>query len=466
MKTLMKQMLVTIVWLLCFLSEIHIAQAQDLSKLLTGNDANESAPAPGQVITVTHLKQNDKKIEKRLLQIFSELDNLKDIKVSVSNGVVILEGEIISKAAETRAIQFAQQIESVVEVENRLVIDQSITKRFPETINKISTFGKQLIAGLPLILMASLIFLVFWALGGWLSQRTALFRRISVNNFIAELLGKITHFVFILIGIVLALNLLDSVALLTTILGAAGIFGLAVGFAIRDTVENFIVSILLSIRNPFEINDFIDIEGRQGNVARLTSRATILISPDGNHIRIPNSTVFKATITNFTRNPVRQFQFDIGVGTAHDLSRAQAVALAMLKTIPGILQEPKPLAIIHELVGSNVVMRIFAWVNQTQHDFLKVRSEAIKSVKQVFDESLITMPNPIYDLRMTHNQESSQETNQQQVETALKTDLQNIDNQTEEVHDMTVDRTVENQISKENIEGKVENLLDPNTPSE
>lgn len=461
----MKQLLLTIAWLLCFLSEIHIAQAQDLSKLLTGNDASESA-APDKVITVTHLKQNDKKIEKRLQEIFSELDNLKNIKVSVSNGVVTLEGEIVSKAAETKAIQFAQQIQGVVEVENRLVIDQSIAKRFPETINKISTFGKQLIAGLPLILMALLIFLVFWLLGGWLSRRTVLFRRISVNNFIAELLGKITHFVFILIGIVLALNLLDSVALLTTILGAAGIFGLAVGFAIRDTVENFIASILLSIRNPFEINDFIDIEGQQGNVARLTSRATILISPDGNHIRIPNSTVFKATITNFTRNPERRFQFDIGVGTCDDLSRAQAVALAMLKTIPGILKEPKPLAIIHELGDSNVVMRIFGWVNQTQHDFSKVRSEAIKSVKQVFDESLITMPNPIYDLRMTHEQESSQEKNQQSVKTALKINLQNIDNQAEEVHDMTIDRTVENQISKENIEDKGENLLNPNTPSE
>ncbi|WP_431064946.1 mechanosensitive ion channel domain-containing protein [Methylotuvimicrobium sp.] len=466
MKTVMKQLLLTIVWLLCFLSEVHIAQAQDLSKLLTGNETNGSAPAPDKVITVTHLKQNDKKIEKRLQEIFSELDNLKNIKVSVSNGVVTLEGEIVSKAAETRAIQFAQQIESVVEVESRLIFDQSITKRFPETINKILTFGKQLIAGLPLILMALLIFLIFWTLGGWLSQRRSLFRRISVNNFIAELLGKITHFVFILIGIVLALNLLDSVALLSTILGAAGIFGLAVGFAIRDTVENFIASTLLSIRNPFEINDFIDIEGQQGNVARLTSRATILISPDGNHIRIPNSTVYKATITNFTRNPERRFQFDIGVGTTDDLSRAQAVALAMLKTIPGILKEPKPLAIIHELGDSNVVMRIFGWVNQTQHDFLKVRSEAIKSVKQVFDESLITMPNPIYDLRMTHDQEPSPEKNQQSVKKALKINLQNIDNQAEEVHDMTIDRTVENQISKENIEDKGENLLDPNTPSE
>ncbi|MEZ5537828.1 MAG: mechanosensitive ion channel [Thiolinea sp.] len=73
-------------------------------------------------------------------------------------------------------------------------------------------------------------------------------------------------------------------------------------------MENYIASILLSLRNPFQVNDFVSIDGHDGNVLRLTSRATILISPDGNHIRIPNATVFKAVITNFTRHPERRFQ--------------------------------------------------------------------------------------------------------------------------------------------------------------
>ena len=92
---------------------------------------------------------------------------------------------------------------------------------------------------------------------------------------------------------------------------------------VKDTVENYIASILLSLRNPFEFNDFVDIGGNLGNVARLTTRATILISPDGNHIRIPNAMVFKAVIMNYTRNPQRRFQFDIGVDSAQDLKVAQ-----------------------------------------------------------------------------------------------------------------------------------------------
>jgi small conductance mechanosensitive channel len=114
---------------------------------------------------------------------------------------------------------------------------------------------------------------------------------------------------FIVLGVVLALDLFNLTALLGTILGAAGIVGLAIGFAVRDTVENFIASIMLSIRQPFRPKDLVEIEGELGHVIRLTSRATILLSLDGNHIRLPNATVFKAKIINYSRNDERRFTF-------------------------------------------------------------------------------------------------------------------------------------------------------------
>ncbi|MCL7421990.1 MAG: mechanosensitive ion channel family protein [Methylobacter sp.] len=451
-------------WLLVLLSVTHLVQAQDVSDLLTSDTAPKSTSEPDKVIDVDHSKQNDRKIEKRLRQIFSEMDDLKDVKASVSNGVVILQGMVDSNAAENKAIDFAKQIENVVEVENRLIVSYSLKKRLQKTMVKMTALGEQLIAGLPLFLLALLVIILFWILGGWTSKRQGFFRRISINFFISDLLGKLTHLIFIVVGIVFALNLLDATALLGTILGAAGIFGLAVGFAVRDTVENFIASILLSIRNPFEVNEFVDIDGQQGNVARLTSRATILISPDGNHIRIPNSTVYKAVITNFTRNPERRFQFDLGIATDQDLSKAQSLALATLKKVPGILSEPKPQAIIHELGDSNVVIRIFNWVNQGDYDLLKVRSEAIKSVKKAFDEEKIIMPNPIYDLRLSHEKDRVSEEFHEKTEPAIPVSAHDIDLQSDEVKDITADHTVEKQVAKENVKSSTENLLDPNAP--
>ena len=81
--------------------------------------------------------------------------------------------------------------------------------------------------------------------------------RIAPNAFIAELYRQLVRLMFIVGALVIALDVMNATALLSTILGAAGIIGLALGFAVRDTVENFIASIMLSIRQPFRPNDTV-----------------------------------------------------------------------------------------------------------------------------------------------------------------------------------------------------------------
>ena len=279
-----------IFYFLCFLSFTHSGFADEIADLLTENKASETLSGD-KVIAVNHTQKNDRDIEKRLQKIYSELDDLKTLKVTVSNGIATLTGEVGSKTSEQQALQFAKKIEDVIEVENNIVVSHDLKKRLQKLVKKLTLLSEQALTNLPLILLAMFVFWLFWLLGRWLSNKQSLCQRITVNLFIADLLGKITHLVFIIIGTVLALSLLDATALLGTILGAAGIFGLAIGFAVRDTVENFIASLLLSIRNPFEVNDVVLIENYQGHVVRLTSRATILLSADGNHIRIPNATV-------------------------------------------------------------------------------------------------------------------------------------------------------------------------------
>ncbi|MGB3917736.1 MAG: mechanosensitive ion channel family protein [Thiothrix litoralis] len=429
--------------------------ADQLTDLL-GGKAAETAADTSKVIATGSSVQGDKKIRERLQSIFAELDALKTVSISVNNGVVTLGGEVDSSASETKALQFAKQVEGVVEVQNDLVINRSMSKRLQNTWDKLLVMGKQTIAALPLFLLGLLVFLLFWMLGGWISRRQNLFRRISPNAFIANLLGQITHLVFIMLGLVLALSLLDATALLGTILGAAGIVGLAVGFAVRDTVENYIASILLSVRNPFEVNDLVNIDNFEGNVASLNSRATVLISPDGNHIRIPNATVFKAIITNFTRNPERRFQFDVGVDTDQNLLTAQTLAMETLQAMPGVMPEPKPAALIEALGDSNVQLRIFGWVDQRQNNFGKVRSEAIRGVKQAFDQAGIVMPEPIYNLRI--NQQS--ETPPSATPTSASVEDRS------EAQDVSADRTIEDKVLSEQTSGDSENLLTPNAPKE
>jgi small-conductance mechanosensitive channel len=207
-------------------------------------------------------------------------------------------------------------------------------------------------------------------------------------------------------GLVVALDILGATALLGTILGAAGIIGLAIGFAVKDTVENFIASIMLSIRQPFRPNDLIEIGGDTGKVIRLTSRATILLSPEGNHIRIPNAAVFGSRIVNYSRNDERRFEFDLSIDAAADLGAARQLCQDTVQTLPFVLGEPSALVWIETIDDAGVVLRSTGWINQNDTSFFMARGEAIRQVMAALEAADIGLPSKTYALRVDTAAES------------------------------------------------------------
>ena len=363
-----------------------------------GQAAEPAADAPR--IEVDADGADDEAIERRLSGIFEELEALSGVTVQVSNGVITLGGEVGSAASGERSIALARSVSGVVDVIDAQRVEADVSQRLHTTLSRMRASFLSLVASLPVFLLALLVLGLFWWVSGWLTRRPALFQRIAPNAFIAELLAGLVRLLILLGGVVLALSLLDATSLIGTVLGAAGIVGLAVGFAVRDTVENYIASILLSLRTPFLLRDRVQIGEHNGFVARLTGRATILISIDGNHVRIPNATVFKSTIVNYSRNPQHRFDFEVGVDTDLDPGRAQQLAQTTLQGVSGVLAEPPPSVLISELGDSNVTLTVMGWIDQRETDLRKARSEAIRGVKQAFDAAGIVMPEPIYRLRV------------------------------------------------------------------
>lgn len=342
----------------------------------------------------------DRAIERRLRGIFDEIDGLGDVRIAAQDGVVELSGETLSDELRERAVRLARQVQGVVEVEDRVAAVRDLRRRIEPVLDRLRARGADLVGWLPLLAVSALVVVLFWLLGALLVRWDAPFRRIARNQFLAELLQQVVRGAVVLVGVVIALDVLDATALVGTVLGAAGVLGLALGFALRDTVENYIASLLLSLRQPFGHDDLVRIEGFEGCVLRLTSRATVLMTLDGNHVRIPNAIVYKSIVVNYTRNPSRRFQFDVGVGADEDLAAVQSLGAATLARMNGILDDPPPMATVEALGDWAVVMRFSGWVDQRQADFLKVRSEAVRLVKQAFDAAEVTMPEPRYDVRI------------------------------------------------------------------
>lgn len=233
------------------------------------------------------------------------------------------------------------------------------------------------VAMLPMLLVALIVLWLVWRLGRWLSNR-AWIGRMTSNPLAGELVKQAIRVAAVVSGLLVALELLGATALAAAVLGSAGIAGIALGFAFRDLLENYIAGVLLSLRRPFAPDDVIVLEGREGVVVGMNSRATLLMTHDGNHLTFPNAIVFKAVILNLTRNGHRRFDFVIDLNPEIDLAAALRVGLEALGSTPGVLSTPKPFVQLHQLGRDVVQLQCFAWVDQRSANFGLARSEALR----------------------------------------------------------------------------------------
>jgi small-conductance mechanosensitive channel len=362
----------------------------------TGDGPAEAAPAP---IATESAPEDDARMTRRIQQLFSEINALSNVAVSVEAGVATLTGETASTEAARRAETLAARVEGVATVENQIQRDVSLGGRVDPALGQAADQLRAGVRALPLLGLALLVFMAIAGLGWLITGRKALWRRVTPNLFVAELVAASARALSVVLGVVAALSLLDATALLGALLGLAGVVGLALGFAVKDTIENYVASVMLSIRQPFRPNDHVVIDGKEGRVIRLTSRATVLMTLDGNHLRIPNAAVFKAVILNYTRNADRRFDFKLGVDAADDGEAAARAGVETLKALPFVLGDPEPVGFIEQAGDSTLDLRFSAWINQTQSDFVKSRSAGLAAVKMALEHGGFTLPEPIYRLR-------------------------------------------------------------------
>jgi len=353
-------------------------------------------PAPTGPISAVSDAALDAAIATRIREILAELGGYEDVTVTVNEGIVTLRGETASGLEADTLGDIVNRIEGVVQVRNQVSQTADLSRQLNPALERFERRITQVVAFLPILAIAGLVFLAIVVLGFFIARLERPFNRLAPNAFIADLLRQVVRLVFIVVGIVIALDILNATALLSTILGAAGLIGLAIGFAVRDTVENFIASVMLSIRQPFRPNDAVEINGDEGKVIRLTSRATILLSWDGNQIRIPNATVFKSRIVNFSRNPERRFLFDIGVASNADLAAVRHLAEDVVAGLPFTLPSPAPAVWIDRIGDGAVFLVVTGWIDQTQTSLLAAKGEALRQVKAAIEAAGVEVPDTTY----------------------------------------------------------------------
>jgi small-conductance mechanosensitive channel len=264
----------------------------------------------------------------------------------------------------------------------------------------------RLVQRIPQLVLALLVILLARWLSRYVGNRLHLLKIRSQNPYMSGLVRMLVRGAILLVGVLIALDLLGLTAVVGAVLGSAGVVGLVLGFAFRDIAENYIAGILLSVRRPFEPGDHVSIENREGKVVSVNSRATVLMTMDGSHLQLPNSLVFKSVVLNHSRNPMRRFDFTVSIDPQQSIRRAQTLAMAAIEEIEGVLDEPAPSWVVVEYGAAGIQLRFFGWVDQSLSDLGKVRSEAIRRVKSAFAGAGIEPPRTIYHVVATRGRDA------------------------------------------------------------
>ena len=367
--------------------------------------ASEAAPPAADPKLVRQAERATQKDDERILaEVTARLSRnatFRAITPAVQAGVATLTGSVPDNEARQLAAKVVGSVEGVVAVENQLNLVADFGARLQETWELLKDRAARTVAAIPLLLTAVLVVLVMQWLGGWLARHLNVVRLDSQNPFRGTVIRRGGPPAFVVVGLRSALALLAATSLVTAVLGSAGVVGIVLGFAFRDVAENYLSGILLSLNRPFEPGDYVRIDSHEGRVVSLSTRNTVLMTLDGNELRLPNATVFKGVILNFTHNPRRRFAFKLSVAYGEDLRRAQDLGVETMAAMQGVLAEPGPSAAIDVVGDSSVTISYYAWVDQRQTGYDKARSEAIRLVKTALEDAGMDLPEPTYRVQLT-----------------------------------------------------------------
>jgi small-conductance mechanosensitive channel len=202
--------------------------------------------------------------------------------------------------------------------------------------------------------------------------------------------GKVVFWPLVLMILVSVLSELGFS--LAPLLGAAGILGVALGFASQTSVSNIISGFFLLAEEPFQVGDIIDVEGVVGVVLTIDTLSVKIRTFDNKMVRIPNESLVKSRFTNITRFPVRRVDMQVGVAYKEDLERVRRILLEVAAANPVVLMEPEPLVIFQGYGDSSINFLYAVWARK--EEWLNVKNSIGEDVKRRFDEEGVEIPFP------------------------------------------------------------------------
>ncbi len=357
--------------------------------VLTPPESEERPDPPGIVDIVP--EATDEAIAARLQRILIATGWYEEPAVRVDEGVAFLYGQVRRQAHRQWAGDLARSTQDVVAVVNHLeFIEPSIWDLSP-AMTGLNQLRRAVVRSLPYVLFSLAILALAWYLGVLVMRLLRWFTRNRKKNvLLTDVFNRAGGVLVFVAGLYSVFHMAGLTNVALAVLGGTGLAGIALGIAFRDITENFLASIFLSAQNPFRAGDLIEVGSTRGFVQSMTTRATVLMTMDGNHVQIPNATIYKSDITNFSANPNDRMEFCVVVGLNDSIAEVQEIGLAVLLGHPAVLKDPEPWVFAEEIRNAAVMIKLSLWFDSRETNGLQLRSALIRLTKRALMEAGMT----------------------------------------------------------------------------
>ncbi len=260
------------------------------------------------------------------------------------------------------------------------------------------------IAALPNLVLALIVFILFYFVAKGVKATVSRFSdRYQRHRNLGLVLGRVSQWLVVFVGVLVAFSIIIPSFKAVDLIGLLGISGVAIGFAFRDILQNFLAGILPLLTQPFRIGDQIVVKNFEGTVEDIQTRATLIKTYDGRRVVIPNADLFTESVIVNTAFDQRRLEYDVGIGVGDDIDTAKALILQAVCGVDGVLTEPAPDVLVVKLADFSVNLRARWWIQPPRRADALDMDQVLAAIKHTLTVNGIDLPFPTQQI-LFHDQ--------------------------------------------------------------
>ena len=274
---------------------------------------------------------------------------------------------------------------------------------------KLNDYYVDFVAAVPRVVLAIVVFIVLLSIANRL--KNIIIERLTIrmdDPLLARFLGRVVKATIIILAIMVALKIIGLADIAGGLLAGASVSAIVVGFAFKDIAENFLAGIILAFNRPFRVGDTVELNGIKGKVISLDMRTSQIKSFDGKDIYIPNASVIKNPVINYTIDGFLRHEFTLGLDYGSDVDKAIEILRETIMKVDGVLKDGKlPNVHIKDPNTSTLDITVQYWLDTFDNRFsgLLVRTNAINRSLIALDQAGFYLPGEVVELKNYNEKE-------------------------------------------------------------